>query len=202
MDFYKRLQLNKPHHSGWSLWIGDRYPPNDIAYVINDAWESLSGAPNHLAEFDFWRAEKSGRFYHLRGLWDDYQSERGIVPQQYLDFALHASHVTEAVSIGSYFARALGCNESTTTVGFACRWTKLSGRQLFAWSEPDRGIHGSAARQDEKTTSTTMLLETPDSAFAPVVEKLVSPLFELFGGMKFQSSVIEGIVRKTLSQRY
>jgi hypothetical protein len=47
-----------------------------------------------------------------------------------------------------------------------------------------------------------MPLETPESAFAPVVESLVAPLFELFGGTKFESVVIERIVRKTLSHRF
>lgn len=39
-------------------------------------------------------------------------------------------------------------------------------------------------------------------ALAPVVESLVSPLFELFSGMRFESVVVEGIVNKTLAERY
>lgn len=201
-DFYRRLQLEKPRHSGWALWIGDCNSVYDTAYILNDAWESLTGAPPHLGNFDFWRAEPIGRFYHVRALRDDYQSQLGFVPQKYLDFSLHMSHVTEAVSIGSHFARAMGCDELKTKLGFACRWTGLEGRILYSWSDRDLSFVSPPAAQNEKVTSAVMALETPESAFTPVVEMLVAPLFELFGGTKFETSFIDQIVRKTLSYRY
>jgi hypothetical protein len=35
----------------------------------------------------------------------------------------------------------------------------------------------------------------------PYVESLVAPLFELFGGMRFETSVVDGIARDTLARR-
>jgi len=200
-DFFRRLQLNKPSYSGWSLWHGDYSLSSNSTYPFQDGWESfMAGTPLKSEGFDFWRAEVAGHFYHIRMIWDD--CTNGVEPQTQLDFVLHTRHVTEAVSIGAYFARILGCDETATTIGFACRWSKLKGRVLHSWSDPQRGFVSPAAVQDEQTTSVAMPLETPPPAFAPVVESLVGPLFAVFGGTKFESMVIEQIVRATLSRPF
>lgn len=200
VDFYRKLQFNKPNHSGWSLWISN----NSLGVTESPTvggWESLTGAMPDQGGFDFWRAEPTGKFYHVRKLWDDCQEERGLAPKRQLDYALHTAHVSEAVSIGAHFARAMGCDEKSTTIGFACRWTGLSGRFLHSWSDTTRGYVSAAAKDDAITTSAAMSLETASSAFAPVVENLMMPMFDLFAS-ELSSRVIEQIVTSTLSRNF
>lgn len=208
-DFYFKLLLTKPRHSGWSLWMDARNGPTDrnTAYVFEGGWETclvdLSSDGVWGRHLDFWRAEPNGSFYHLRGLWDDLPNSGRFKPHTYLDFALHARHVAEAVSIGSHFARSLGCDEKSTNVAFGCRWTGLEGRHLYSWTEPDRSFYSAgAAEQDSITTDAVMPLETPPSGFSPVVESLVAPMYALFGGQTFQPVVVDQIVRKTMGERY
>jgi hypothetical protein len=201
-DFYYRLQLNKPHHSGWPFWI-DLHNSGDQAdrpYVAQGGGEALVQANMMGYSLDFWRAEPSGNFYHLRSLQDDWHQGDNVAPRKFLDFALHTGRVAEVVSIGSHFAKALGCDEQNTTLGFATRWHGLAGRNLYSWSQPSRSFFSrGAAVENDITTVATMPLSV--TAFSPVVESLMSPVFELFGGMRFQSSVIEGIVQNVLGRR-
>ncbi len=200
-DFYNKLQLNKPRHSGWSFWIDTRggVSPEETAYVDIGGWEALIKT-NFMGEIlDFWRAEPAGRFYHLRNLQDDAHVQDNVPAKRYLDFALHVGRVAEVVSIGSYFARALGCKEESTTLGFACRWTGIGGRNLYSWSQPNRSFFSRGASvQDEITTEASLPLEA--TSLAPAVSQLVEPLFALFGGMRFENSVIEGIVRDVINR--
>ncbi len=200
-DFYNRLQVNKPRHSGWSFWIDARggKAPLDSAYVDDGGWEALIKTEFMGEILDFWRAEPAGRFYHLRNLQDDAHEKDSIPPRKFFDYALHAGRVAEVVSIGSHFARALGCDEQSTALGFACRWRGIGNRNLYSWSQRERQFYSeSASVQDTITTSATMPLVT--AAFAPVVNSLIAPVFALFGGWKFQNSVIEGIVRDVIGR--
>lgn len=199
--FYYQLQLNKPRHSGWSFWIDAKGGPKgeDSAYVDAGGWEALIKTYFMGEILDFWRAEPAGRFYHLRNLQDDAHANDRVPPKQFLDFALHTGRVAEVVSIGSHFARALGCDEETTTLGFACRWTGLAGRHLYSWSQPSRSFYSAdASVQDEITTEAVMPLVA--TALSPTVESLIAPVFGLFGGWRFESSVIEGIVKETVNR--
>lgn len=200
-DFYNRIQVNKPRHSGWPFWIDARggKSPLDSAYVDDGGWEALIKTELMGEILDFWRAEPARRFYHLRNLQDDAHERDNIPPRKFFDFALHAGRVAEVVSIGSHFARALGCDEQSTTLGFACRWKGIANRNLYSWSQRERHFYSeSASVQDAITTTAAMPLVT--TAFAPVVSSLISPVFALFGGWRFQNSVIEGIVRDVIGR--
>lgn len=201
-DFYYSFQVNKPRHSGWPFWIDAKggNSPLDSAYVDDGGWEALVKTEIMGEILDFWRAEPAGRFYHLRNLQDDAHEKDDIPPRKYFDFALHAGRVAEVVSIGSHFARALGCDEQSTTLGFACRWEGIANRNLYSWSQRERNFYSeSASVQDSITTTAMMPLVT--TAFAPVVNSLIAPVFALFGGWKFHDSVIESIVRDVVGRR-
>jgi hypothetical protein len=203
--FLWQLNAQKPDHSGWSPWmlldakIGD---PNN-AHIVDDGYERLMFDLRGQLGFtfvEFWRIAPPG-FYHLRGFeYDlpDGMRRQNAEPGTQIDFRTEIARVAEVISIALAFARALGCNEAETSLAFAFRWSGLANRQLTGGFI--RG--GGASHQKSKTTSTIVPLETPQSAIAPHVDKLVAPLFALFGGMVFEPSVIREFVNKALGQRF
>jgi hypothetical protein len=157
------------------------------------------------AHLDFWRIDPNGSFYCLRGYEDDLPNPRAQKPQpgKQLDFLLQISRAAEIISVALSFARAMGCKDDRTSLAFAFRWTGLLGRHLTSWVNPERTFFSrDESRQNVKVTQAMVPLDAPPSSIAAHVEAIVAPLFELFGGMRFETSVIEGIVRDTLSRRF
>jgi hypothetical protein len=141
-------------------------------------------------------------FYHIRALEDDLAKERGPTPGTQLDFLLQIARIAEDISTGLSFGRSLGCDEAKTLLLFGFRWTGLAGRQLSSRVEPMRTFYSRGlSNQDQITTVVTVPLETPPDGIPPHVENTVRDLFALFGGMEFESRVIEGIASETIKQR-
>jgi hypothetical protein len=173
--------------------------------VFDSGWEAYILSALMGVSLDFWRIEPSGRFYHLGAFEDDtpYPEGRKPKPGTELDFFLQTSRTTEAISNVLSFAQSMGCNEKSTSLAFAFRWSGLKGRHLTSWASPDRHFYSRGpSQQDEITTKVVVPLETAQSGLALQVESAVAPVFSLFGGMKFDSSVIEGIVEQTLQRRF
>ena len=205
-DFLNRLLLTMPHHTGWPPWVDSRNgPENTRPYVFENGWEAYILTALMGVSLDFWRIEPSGRFYHIRAFEDDmpYPEGRKPKPNTELDFFLQVSRVSEAMSNVLSFTRAMGCNMQSNSLAFAFRWRGLKGRHLTSWASPNRNFYSrGASQQDEIKTTVIVPLETALTGLAPFVECVVSPVFSLFGGMKFDSTVIEGIVEQTLQRQF
>lgn len=198
-----RLGASMPRHTGWPPWVGlsggaeEHLQP----YVLSNGWEAFLFTRVFGASVDFWRLVPSGAFYHVRVLEEDLKA--GAEPRTALDFLLQITRTAEAISVVQSFARTLGFPDDSTQLGIASRWRRLRGRHLASLAEPSRSFRSrGAAVQDEIKTTTHMPLDTPASAMTPFVEQLVQPLFALFGGMQFQTKVVDSIVQKHLTQRY
>jgi hypothetical protein len=108
----------------------------------------------------------------------------------------------EAIAVGLAFAKAMGCDPEKTQLAFAFKWSKLRGRRLCSWAHPGRYISGHrVAFQDEVTSFVYIPLETPDSAIAPYVSKVINQLFEVFEGFNLGMGVIEELVQKLIERR-
>ncbi len=195
-DVLIRLLVSMPHHTGWTPWLDSRGFPEqeDHPYVVDKGWEALvmelQRSPIGLY-LDFWRIDPSGRFYCLRGLEDDFPRPGKPEPLTAIDFFLQVSRIAEIISVALSFARSMGCDEKNTTLAFAFRWSGLCDRDLACWAQPDRSFFPRGkSHQDRILTQTVVPLETPPSNLATYVEQVVAPLFVLFGGMRFHSSVI------------
>jgi hypothetical protein len=94
-------------------------------------------------------------------------------------------------------------NIEATRLGFAFRWKKLKGRKLETWANPAVIPISAfdAAHDDEITTYIETSLDTPASAIAPLVDKVIEDLFILFGGYKFPKQSTELWVQKLLERR-
>lgn len=211
-EFRRQLLNSGARHSGWQPWV-DLSPggesPNS-PYVLDNGWEALVAfLPPHPSivgySLDFWRIERCGLFYHIRGLEDDLTAHPGLTPGTELDFVLQISRVAEVISNCLAYTRSLARNLDTAAVTFGFRWTKLKGRKLSCWVDPyrDRFLRTfQAARQDTyQSLPIAVPLETPPAGIPPHVEKVVRGLFSLFGN-QFSGDVIEQIALETLRQRF
>lgn len=208
-QFLRDLQWNKPHHSGWTPWVNtlDARQPAERAYTFDGGWEAFVGELRPAlfgSHVDFWRIEPRGRFYYLAGLQEDLprMGARTPEPRTIIDFLLQINRVAEAVSTLVSFAKSMGCNEQTTRVAIAVRWSGIDNRELTSWVEPQRSFYSrGVSRQDVIATHAIVPLETSQGGLIPFVEQLIAPLFACFGGMKFDSPVIAGIAQETLERR-
>lgn len=207
-DFLRLLDASNPNLTGWPIWLNSQgfRQPEDHPFVFNDAWEALIAnldsdwGGRHL---EFMRKDPRGRFYLKRALQDDLAlSERAPPPNTQLDFGLSILRVAEAIAVGLAFARALACNEETTTLEFAFRWHGLKGRKLTSWAQPDRYLSSHpVAVQNEIVCRVTVPLETPLDAVHAFTQKVIDPLFALFGGFTISPKVTEDLVQKLITRR-
>ena len=205
-SFLNRLQNHRPSHTGWPpfVYIHNSREPDLNPYVSDGAWEANMHSPPFgmgPSTLDFWRMYPDGRFYTLRALEDDMISDR-VERFSRLDPILHLRRIAEAISVGLSFADAMGYELAETQVAFAFRWTRLSGRQLLPWANPDRLLRLAPTCVDDRAIETVFVpADTPRSALSQYVEKVGAGLMLRFGGYdEISSDGIERIVNETFSR--
>jgi hypothetical protein len=205
--FLNRLLLRMPHYTGWPPWADCRNGSEEIRpYIFDGGWEAYIATAVMGESLDFWRIEPSGRFYHLRTFEDDTPSDgQKPKPETVLDYYLQVSRTAETISDALSFVRSMECDEKSTSLAFAFHWSGLKGRYLTCWANPNYRFFSrgrGASQQDEITTTAVVPLEAVSSGLAPLVESVVAPVFSLFGGISFDSGVIERIVDETLRRQF
>ncbi|KJC60485.1 hypothetical protein UP10_12795 [Bradyrhizobium sp. LTSPM299] len=201
--FRQTLASANPNLTGWPMWLDSAGFRDETARprVRDGTWQALivsaqGGWSDHL---DFQLFDPNGRFYLLGNLQDD---GGGRAPGSVLDPIIAILRVAETIAVGLAFARALGWEPEDTTLAFAFRWSKLTGRKLESWANP--GVYFSAYEKTATDTVTSYVevpLDTPQSAIAPVVEAVVRQLFVQFGGYQLPSKAIEDWTRKLIERR-
>lgn len=207
LTFLNLLDSSNPDYTGWPVWLDSRgfRDNNSAPIVINGTWESMlvsleSSWTDHI---DFMRFDPKGKFYLRRALKDDISSSSNAPePMKALDFSLPIIRTAEAIAVGMSFAKAMGCDQENTQLAFAFKWSKLLGRQLISWVNPGRHISpGRAAYQDEVITYINVPLETPLSALGDFVNKVVQPLYEIFGGFSLSLEVVEDLTQRLIQRK-
>jgi hypothetical protein len=205
----QQLFVVQPRHTGWPAWVDCRRfsRATDQPYVYKGKWEAflieLDEGPFIAPHIDFWLIDPRGRFYQSTAYEDDLrQPVRAPEPGTQLDFLLQISRVAEIISVALSFGRSMEFDSSKSSLAFAFHWSSRSGRHLTSWVEPMRSFGARRpARQSSIVTNVTVPLDTPRSAIATHVNLAVRDLFALFGGMEFDSQVINRIVEGTLQIR-
>lgn len=206
-QFLNLLSSANPQYTGWPVWLDSRgLMQEHEPYTYNAVYEALIvtldlGRSNYL---DFMRFDPKGKFYLRQALTDDISaSNKAPEPMKVLDFVLPIIRTSEAIAVGIEFARAMGCDPEKTQLAFAFKWTKLRGRKLVSWVNPERSIWPeSLAYQDEVLAFVNIPLETPLSALAQYVNQAVSPLFAVFEGFELSINVIEDLTRRLIERRW
>ncbi|MBA3068589.1 MAG: ATP-binding protein [Hyphomonas sp.] len=206
--FLDILSSANPRLTGWPIWLDSRTFSDESTrpFVHYGVWEAFIDSVSAQANghIDFYRYDPSGQFYLLRALQDDVAaSERRPKPLTQFEAIVAVYRVTETLAVGRNFAKALGYDTETATLCYKLKWTKLGGRTLSTWANPERSLsYGRKAYQDECVTEAFIPANTPDSALPQFVKSAVDPLFEIFEGFEMAMPVIEEIVRRVLERRW
>lgn len=203
--FLNELLGSNPRYTGWPVWVDSRTFSDTANRPVRtaDAWEaliaSIGGWSSHL---DFMRFEPDGRFYLRRALQDDLSDQ--VEPGTVLDPLLVILRVAEAIAVGLAMIGSLTKAETReeSVIGFAFRWSKLSGRVLTTWANPLMTMMGaSMAHEDEISTFVEVPAGTPTLSIAPFVDEATRELFALFDGERIAYNVIEDWTTKLLERR-
>ncbi|MBN1833887.1 MAG: putative DNA binding domain-containing protein [Deltaproteobacteria bacterium] len=205
-EFLNLLDSNNPDYTGWPVWLDSRaFKDQDSRpFVIDGVWEAMIlSLETGWNDYDFLRFDPKGRFYIRRALQDDIsKSQRAPEPLKALDFGLPIIRCAEAIAVGISFAKAMGCDAESTQLSYAFKWSRLRGRKLVSWANPERYISAwRSAYQDEVLSFINVPLETPLSALGDYVNKVVQPLFEIFDGFILSTDVIEDLTQRLIQRK-
>ena len=201
-DFLNKFTSSNPNYTGWPVWIEssslgeERHRPK----IVQKRWESLVLLADFSHHLDFSTVDPKGEFYHCRALWDDLTSnvKRGAA----LDPSLAVIFVAEAIAIGLSYARELDEQKKPRRLAFYFRWTKLKGRQLFAWGNSGMVLPGNIANNDEATTSTELDGKVTQNAIAQFVDEATQDLFATFNGYRYPIQAIENICQRLIERKF
>jgi hypothetical protein len=177
-------------HTGWSPFVDDQRP-----VPVDGLIETWLGQPDPQswvqgpAHCDFWRADRSGALYQLRG-YDEDGSER-FRPGEAFDFTLPIWRVGEPVLFVSRLGTTFGNNP---TVALRCRYTGLRGRRL-ASHDIMRYVPSAVCHDDQVILQAQFSCEEADQNLAEVLLLLLSPLYERFGFFELTPALVNGEVK-------
>jgi hypothetical protein len=202
-EFLSRALGANPQLTGWPTWLDSRNFSDELSRpkLVSKAWQALIlSAGGWSVHADFLRLSPKGEFYLWRALQDDLTPSK-VKPKTVLDPILAVLRVAEAIAVGLSVARALGWDE-TARLGYAFKWTKLSGRALESWANPLASVHpGFTAHDDEVESFVEVPNSTPLSAIGPYVEEGTRELFLVFDGYRFPTDAVEHWVRRLIERR-
>jgi hypothetical protein len=126
--FLNRVSVANPQYTGWPIWLDSRAFDNqeNRPKVVEKAWQTLIVLIDEWSKhIEFMRIDPRGELYLWQILQDDTTDK--VSPGTTLDPILVVIRVAEALAVGLSIADALGWQKDSR-LGFAFRWTKLSGR--------------------------------------------------------------------------
>ena len=208
-DFLRLLASANPDLTGWPVWLDSTQFSDESArpYIAHDRWETLifrgrTEEEREWGSLDFWTLDPKGMFFLRRAHQDDLGGSGRGTALVLLDPHLVILRTCEAFAVGQAFGRALGCDEPTTTLSFAFKWTGLRGRRLEAWTSPMQPMSGfGVSQQDVARSRVTLPLSANEEAIALATQEAVAPLMSVFGGYEPRYEVIRQWTSKLLQRK-
>ncbi len=206
-DFLNLLDSSNPEYTGWPVWLDSSgfSDQSDKPYVFNGVWEALiASVGSHWNDhLDFMRMDPKGRFYLRSALQDDVlDNPKSPAPMTVLDVGLPVIRSAESIAVGLAFAKAMGCNEEDTRLAFGFRWSRLRGRELISWATSAPNISAAQkAYQDVVEATVVVPLDAPLSVLGDYVNKVVQPLYGIFGGVTLRKDIVDNLVRRLVERQ-
>lgn len=173
------------HTFGWPIGV----------YLSNTPQKPHPTAEGIVAEistetYDYWTIKKTGDFYSLISLFEDYKGHPDDI-----FFDTRIIRITESILYCARLYSFLGVDR-TETIYFTIRHAGLKGREITA-----AGVHRhlrpyAKAIEDEIEETVTFTLQQVETNLVSLVKELTKPLFVLFGFFELSDSVYEDIVEK------
>ena len=159
-------------------------------YGMVEAWvgrpdksRTLTDGPAHS---DFWRADKSGKLYTIRGYMEDELEQRP--PGKVMDITFPVWRVGEATYFALRYAEKF---ENAEALAIRARFTGLNGRTLTSVTRQRLMADSGISQTDEILLETTASLEQIQDNMVEVMHDLLAPLYELFSFFPLSQALVE-----------
>jgi len=179
-QFRDLLYAIKGSETGWPVWLWLPNRAEMLPYLIDDdvieCWLSAIGDDSHA---DFWRADRRGRMFMLRGYQEDSDatcSRQGINAGECLELTIPVWRTGECLLHAERLANRLGAN----TVELSMTWTGLKGRELSAFASMRHLRPGRVSAVDRVRTTVQVNAATISDVLPELVKQLVAPLYSRF----------------------
>ena len=174
------VRAGQVRHTGWGPFVSltrQGLSPQPVDDAI-EAWLGPVDADRFQRDAghcDFWRVDRNGRFYLLRGLQED-DLDRAD-PGTLLDVTLPVWRIGEAMLFVSRFASEDGANP---TINVRVRYEGLRGRSLTSVSGRRFMMDGRRASDDVILLATRATAAEIDENLSEVLFPMLTPLYERF----------------------
>lgn len=184
-DLNEAARSSEIHTFGWPIGV----------YLSNTPQKPHPTAEGIVAEisketYDYWTIKKTGDFYALISLFEDYREMSGNI-----FFDTRIVRITESILYCAKLYSSLGVDR-TRTIHFAVRHAGLRDREITAAARHRHLRPYESAVEDEIETIVTFSLQHVEKDLVSIVKELTKPLFVLFGFFELSDSVYEDIVDK------
>jgi len=203
-DLQSRLQTaRRIKMTGWSPFLELRseglepYPHNGMI----EAWvgrpvedRTLVAQPAHS---DFWRANRDGALYTIRGYAEDGLEQ--TPPGKVMDVTLPVWRVGEAAYYALRFAEQF---EDTKAIAIRVRFIGLSDRALTSITGRRMMMDYRISRTDEVLLETTASLAQLRDNMVEVIHGLLTPLYEVFNFFPLSQALVEEELERMRQGRF
>lgn len=182
------LRVARGTETGWPAWIVMDGAADRLQLYGETIESTLLGGAFDPGDFDFWRADPSGRLFLVRGYDEDGGHSRRE-PGTAIDFVLPIWRIGEALLHPARLAARLG--DEHAAVDFAVVWHGLSGRSLVA-SERRRFFHTRGPAQGDEVSSRIRVGDAsriPDE-LPEITRQLIAPLYWQFSFYEIEERVV------------
>ena len=183
------LELNReewqpyPHEGMVEAWVG-RPVENRV----------LAEVPAHS---DFWRVDRSGKLYTIRGYTED--GLEGASAGQVMDVTIPIWRVGEATYFALRYAEKFLDVEA---IAIRIRFTGLNGRTLTSVTGRRMMMDYRISKTDEVSFETTASIVQLRDNMVEVLHGLLTPLYEVFNFFNLSQAIVEEELERMKQGRY
>jgi len=149
------------------------------------------------AHADFWRVDRSGKLYSIRGYSEDSLKDKPV--GQVIDLTLPIWRVGEATYFALRYAEQF---EGVETVAIRVRFTGLNGRTLTSVTGMRMIMDYQISQTEEVLLETTASLAQLRDNMVEVIHGLLTPLYELFNFFPLSQALVEEELERMRRGRY
>jgi hypothetical protein len=198
MEEASRIKL-----TGWTPFVHIHRPPFEPRPVdgMIEAWvgdpsgeRNLERDPSHC---DFWRADKTGNFFLLRG-YDEDSSEK-VNAGDAMDVALPIWRVGETLLFASRLARLFGDNPE---ILMTCQYNGLKDRRLVNLSGFRNALSKQGCADDSVTLETQATAQQIEDNLVEVLHPMLQPLYERFSFFELDARLVTQELERLRTRRF
>lgn len=187
LDFARR-----PKHTGWPPFL-DMTTPEWRPYPTDEGVEAWVGRParDHWAErdpslCDFWRANRDGKLYSIRGYSED--GWERVEPGQWVDLTLPVWRVGELLI---FVARLATMFDDVEAIAITVNFTGLAGRQLTSITGRRAMFEGWVCQTDQVSLEGRATIPQLTDNLPEFLRAFLTPLYERFSFFQLPDQLVD-----------